>query len=65
MRIAAILPVLNEAARLEELLLALIEDQHFDELIVVDGGSTDASVETVCKFMSPEEPDTQVDGGMR
>ncbi len=59
MRIAVILPVLNEAARLEELLLSLIEDQHFDELIVVDGGSTDTSVETVCKFMSPEEPDTQ------
>jgi rSAM/selenodomain-associated transferase 2 len=59
MRVAAILPVLNEAVRLEELLLSLIEDQHFDELIVVDGGSTDTSVETVCKFMSPEEPDTQ------
>jgi rSAM/selenodomain-associated transferase 2 len=59
MRIAVILPVLNEAARLEELLLSLIEDQHFDELIVVDGDSTDTSVETVCKFMSPEEPDTQ------
>jgi rSAM/selenodomain-associated transferase 2 len=57
MRIAAILPVLNEAAQLEELLPALIEEQHFDELIVVDGGSTDASVETVCKFMSPSAPD--------
>lgn len=57
--VAVILPVLNEAAHLEELLLALIEDQHFDELIVVDGGSMDTSVETVCKFMSPDEPDSQ------
>lgn len=55
--VAAILPVLNEAGRLEEALAALIEDQHFDELIVVDGGSTDASVEIVCKFMSADEPD--------
>lgn len=59
MRVAVILPVLNEAARLEQALAALIEDQQFDELIVVDGGSTDASVETVCKFMSPDEPDMQ------
>jgi rSAM/selenodomain-associated transferase 2 len=57
MRIAVILPVLNEAAQLEELLAALIEDQNFDELIVVDGGSTDASVEVVCKFMSSGAPD--------
>ncbi len=56
--IAVILPVLNEAAYLEETLSALIEDQHFDEIIVVDGGSTDASVEVVCKFMSSVAPDT-------
>ncbi|MBI3569851.1 MAG: TIGR04283 family arsenosugar biosynthesis glycosyltransferase [Gammaproteobacteria bacterium] len=55
---AAILPVLNEAAHLEETLSALIEDQHFDEIIVVDGGSTDASVEIVCKFISSVAPDT-------
>ncbi len=56
--IATILPVLNEAARLEATLSALIEDQHFDEIIVVDGGSTDASIEIVCKFMSSVTPDT-------
>jgi len=55
--VAVILPVLNEAAQLEETLAALIEEQHFDEIIVVDGGSTDASVEIVCKFMSAGEPD--------
>jgi len=58
-KLAVILPVLNEAAQLEEALATLIEDQHFDEIIVVDGGSTDTSVETVCKFMSPDEPDSQ------
>ena len=56
--IAVILPVLNEAVRLEVTLSALIEDQHFDEIIVVDGGSTDASVEVVCKFMSSVASDT-------
>ena len=56
-KLAVILPVLNEAAQLEEALAALIEEQHFDEIIVVDGGSTDASVEIVCKFMSPAAPD--------
>lgn len=55
--VAVILPVLNEAAHLDETLSALLELQHFDEIIVVDGGSTDTSVEIVCKFMSSDEPD--------
>ena len=55
--IAAILPVLNEAAHLEEILSALLEDHHFDEIIVIDGDSTDASVEVVCKFMASVAPD--------
>jgi len=50
--IAVILPVLNEAENLDDSLSELIEIQHFDEIIVVDGGSTDASMETVCKLMS-------------
>lgn len=57
MRVAVILPVLNEAAHLDETLSALLELQHFDEIIVVDGGSTDTSMEIVCKFMSSDAPD--------
>lgn len=57
MKVAVILPVLNEAASLERALTALTREQHFDEIIVVDGGSSDASVEIVCKFMSAAAPD--------
>jgi len=52
--VAVILPVLNEAAHLDDSLSELIEIQQFDEIIVVDGGSTDASVEVVCKLMSSD-----------
>ena len=57
MRVAVILPVLNEAASLEQALSVLTREQHFDEIIVVDGGSADTSVEIVCKFMSAAMPD--------
>jgi rSAM/selenodomain-associated transferase 2 len=50
--VAVILPVLNEAGYLESHLPSLLVRQAFDEAIVVDGGSTDASVEVVCKLMS-------------
>ncbi len=52
--VTVILPVLNEAAHLDDSLSELIEIQHFDEIIVVDGGSTDASMELVCKLMSSD-----------
>ena len=52
--IALILPVLNEAQRLDACLAELMRRHTFDQIIVVDGGSTDASVEIVCKFMSSD-----------
>lgn len=52
--IALILPVLNEASRLETHLADLLQHHAFDQIIVVDGGSTDASIEVVCKCMSSD-----------
>ncbi|MBI3545603.1 MAG: TIGR04283 family arsenosugar biosynthesis glycosyltransferase [Gammaproteobacteria bacterium] len=52
--IALILPVLNEAERLQACLGELMQWHDFDQIIVVDGGSSDASVEIVCKFMSSD-----------
>jgi rSAM/selenodomain-associated transferase 2 len=59
--VAVILPVLNEAENLDDALSELIDIQRFDEIIVVDGGSTDASMELVCKLMSSDvEPVPQL-----
>ena len=57
--VAVIVPVLNEAERLGACLTDLIERQHVDEIIVVDGGSTDASVEIVCKLMACDGSDAR------
>ena len=54
-KISIIIPMLNEAAIIEKLLLHLIANsstKNIAELIVVDGGSTDGSQNIVSNFLS-------------
>ena len=52
--VAVVLPVLNEAPHLDACLSELLKHHAVDEILVVDGGSTDASVETVCRHMAAD-----------
>ncbi|HED14546.1 MAG TPA: glycosyltransferase [Gammaproteobacteria bacterium] len=51
-KISLVMPVLNEESALSDALMALIRDQDFKEIIVVDGGSTDSTVKIVEKFIA-------------
>ncbi len=57
--VAVVLPVLNEASCLGEGLADLRQNHSADEILVVDGGSTDASIEMVCRLMSEGVGDAQ------
>ncbi|MHB8742444.1 MAG: TIGR04283 family arsenosugar biosynthesis glycosyltransferase [Sulfuricaulis sp.] len=51
---AVVIPVFNEASCLSNCLTELLSHHHFNEITVVDGGSTDSTIEIVCKLMSPD-----------
>ncbi len=59
MKISIIIPILNEAATIRALLSHLLKAssaiQHLKEIIIVDGGSTDASQEIVSNFAKDQK----------
>ena len=57
--VTVVLPVLNESNRLDECLADLRQRHAVDEILVVDGGSTDASIEMVCRHMTEDTGNVQ------
>lgn len=55
MTIAVIIPVLNEQESLPRLLPKVLS-MDFHEIVVVDGGSQDRTVETIQPFLAPTSP---------
>ncbi|MEN3323065.1 TIGR04283 family arsenosugar biosynthesis glycosyltransferase [Mariniflexile soesokkakense] len=54
-KISIIIPILNEAENIKNLLNYLLENsskKNISEIIIVDGGSTDGSIEIIKSFMS-------------
>tara|TARA_Y100001936_G_scaffold246909_2_gene291740 strand:+ start:1000 stop:1692 length:693 start_codon:yes stop_codon:yes gene_type:complete len=49
-QISVIIPTLNEAERIGDVLAAVIDNSTSTEVIIADGGSTDGTVETVQNF---------------
>lgn len=66
-KISIIIPILNEAETIEKLFNHLIEHsskQNIAEIIVVDGGSTDASKDIISKFDLYREANTETNSGL-
>ena len=66
-KISIIIPILNEAETIEKLLNYLIKHsskQNIAEIIVVDGGSTDASKDIISKFYLYREANPETSSGL-
>lgn len=66
-KISIIIPILNEAETIEKLFNHLIEHsskQNIAEIIVVDGGSTDASKDIISKFYLYREANPETSSGL-
>ena len=62
-RITVLVPVYNGASHLSETLTSLLAQTYKDfELLVIDDGSTDNSVEIIKSFSDPRIRRTMVDG---
>src|SRR5688500_12845752 len=58
MKVSCIVTVLNEEATIERLLTALAHQTHQpDEIIIVDGGSKDSTVEKIANFTLQDAPE--------